>query len=88
MFRPHAEAIHAAWVERTRRRGTPAPSVGDSQHLVLLLNPGDVGRAVVGGEWRRSVGLPATSAAAAAFRDWFALLVERYLDAPAAFACA
>jgi AcrR family transcriptional regulator len=82
MFRTHAEAIHAARLERARELGTPAPSVEDSLHLVVLLNLVMWADAVVGGEWRRSVGLPATAASARAFREWFASLTEDHLDAP------
>lgn len=79
MFRPHAEAIHAARIERAHQLGTPPPSLDDSLHLVVLLNLVTWADALVGGEWRRSVGLPATADTAARFREWFAAVAEEHL---------
>jgi hypothetical protein len=79
MFRAHAEAIHAAQLDRARRLDTTVPAFENSLHLVVLLNLVTWADAVVGGEWRRSVGLPATADSAAEFRDWFASLLEQHL---------
>ncbi len=79
MFRSHAEAIHAARLDRARQLHATPPPMEDSLHLVVLLNLVTWADAVVGGEWRRSVGLPATADGAAEFRDWFASLLEQHL---------
>lgn len=80
MFRTHAEAIHAARLDRARQSDATAPPMEDSLHLVVLLNLVIWADAVVGDEWRRSVGLPATGKSGAAFREWFASLLEQHLD--------
>lgn len=77
MFRPYAEALHAARVRRAEAAGTTPPSLEDTLQVVTLLNLVSWADALTGSEWRRSVGLPTTPAAAAEFRRW---LVDRLGD--------
>lgn len=79
MFRPYAEALHRALVRRAEAAGTPRPPLDDTLHLVTLLNLVSWADALTGAEWRRSVGLPATAEAGAAFRQW---LLGRLGDRP------
>ncbi len=80
MFRPYAEALHAAQVERAAEHGSSAGELEDALHVVALLNLVTWADALVGPEWRRSVGLPATAKATDRFREWFADLVQEHVD--------
>lgn len=77
MFRPYAEALHAARTRRAEATGTPTPPLEDTLHLVTLLNLVSWADALTGPEWRRSVGLPAITEAGEAFRRW---LLDRLQD--------
>jgi AcrR family transcriptional regulator len=79
MFRAHAEEIHDTRVLRARQMRRRAPDLDDTLHSVALLNLVAWADPLIGGEWRRSVGLPATPEAAARFREWFAALVQEHL---------
>lgn len=74
MFRPYAEALHAARARRAEAAGTTPPPLEDTLQLVTLLTLVSWADALTGAAWRRSVGLPDTPAAAAEFRRW---LVDR-----------
>lgn len=80
MFRPYAEALHRARTRQAEATRTPPPSLDDTLHLVTLLNLVSWADALTGEEWRRSVGLPATTEAGKAFRQW---LLDRLQDPPA-----
>lgn len=75
MYTPLAETIHAA----RAKRGGEAPSVEDTLFLVALLNLVVWADSLVGGAFRRSVGLPANRATALGFRSWLVALLEDHL---------
>jgi len=80
MFRAHSEALHEARAQRADDAGEiPAP-LEDSLHLITLLNLVTWADPLVGAEWRRSVGLPATPEAAARFRQWLVDLLQAHIE--------
>jgi len=79
MFRPLADALHEARGRRADRAGRERASLEDSLHLITLLNLVTWADPLVGTEWRRSVGLPATAEAAAQFREWLVDLLQAHV---------
>jgi AcrR family transcriptional regulator len=79
MFRPLAEAIHAARTRIAEAQGRPAPPLEDTLFSVTMLSLVLFAEPLHGNNMRRSVSLPADRETRDRFVAWLAALMQRHL---------
>ena len=81
LYRPLAEAIHLSRTRKAREMERRPPDLEETLFAVTLLNVVLCAEALIGEPMRRSVGLNADRATGRRYFEWFATLLQTYLDA-------